>query len=104
MLSPLNLFNILAGEEMDDALPDVLVDDHVKDGIDEAVAVGQNHHVAHQFWTDFVSAAVQHEEEGIGPPADQEGGSDAPHDQSDPSEVLVILPNIKAVIMRRRQY
>ena len=102
-VSPLNLVDILAREEIDDTLPDVLVDGHVKDGIDEAVAVGQNHHVSHQFSRDFVAAArsAQHEEEGIGPPADQEGGSDASHDQSDPSEVLVILPNIKTVIIRR---
>ena len=105
LLSPLNLVNILAREEIDDTLPDVLVDGHVKDGIDEAVAVGENHHVSHQFWIEFFAArSGKHEEEGIGPPADQEGGSDAPHDQSDPSEVLVILPNIKTVKMRRCQY
>ena len=91
---PLDLLNILASEEIDDTLPNVLVDEDVQDRIDEAVAVSENHHVQNQcFWDVIVAATLQHEEDGVGPPADQEGDGDDSHDKGDPSEMLVILPN-----------
>ena len=91
---PLNLLNILACEEIDDALSDILVDVDVKDGVDEAVAVGEDHHVGHPYVRDVEFAAnFQHEEDSIGPPADGEGHGDDPHDKGDSKEVLVILPS-----------
>ena len=77
---------------MDETPPDFLVDDHVQDRIDEAVEVGQNHHVPDPYFWDVV--ILQHEEDRIRPPADQEGGSDDPHDNCDAGEMLVILPKI----------
>ena len=72
----------------------ILVDDDVEDRVDKAVEVGENHNVPYPDTFDFFATAFHHEEDGIGPPADQESGSDDPHDNRDPSEVLVILPKI----------
>ena len=91
---PFDLLNILASEEIDDTLPHVLVDEDVQDRVDEAVEVSENHHVPDPFpWDVVLAATLQHEEDGVGPPADQEGDGDDSHDKGDPSEMLVILPN-----------
>ena len=56
-----------AGQDCSDAYPDVLVDKDVEYGIDEAVAIGQGHDVPEK------GEVADHEDDGIGPPADEEG-------------------------------
>ena len=63
---------IVAAEDILQACPDVLVDDHVKAGVDQAVEVGEDHQVGYEFNILF---NPQHEDDSVGPPAQQESCS-----------------------------
>ena len=50
--------------------PDISVDDHVEAGVDQTVEVAEDDEFSQQF---VRTATSYHEEEGIGPPAQEEG-------------------------------
>ena len=61
-----------AEDEVLEAVPHVLADDDVEDGVDEAVEVGQHHHVAEELVVVVLEdQPAQHEDDGVGPPADE---------------------------------
>ena len=69
------MFLLLAGEHLHDGLPHLLVDADVEDGVDEAVAVQQGNNLLQ----DQRSVVTHHEDDGVGPQADQEGECDDAH-------------------------
>ena len=54
------------------AVPDVLADDDVEDGVDEAVEVGQHHHVPKELVVVLLEdQPPEHEDDGVRPPTDE---------------------------------
>ena len=66
------MIHLIVSESAEEILqggPDVSVDDHVEAGIDQTVEVGQDHQVGYEF---NIILYTDHEDYGVGPPAQQE--------------------------------
>ena len=82
---PVNFQDVLACEEVDYALSDILIDEDVEKRIDEAVQVSEDDHIPHP-----AARLPPHEEDGVGPPADEEGGGNCAHHECYPVESFVL--------------
>ena len=74
----LPLFLLLTCEELNQSLPDLLVDEDVQQRVNETVQVHQGHHLLKDIFLLFKEPPC-HEDHTVGPDADQEGECDGSH-------------------------
>ena len=74
----LPLFLVLASKDLNQSLPDLLVDEDVQQRVDETVQVHQGHHLLKDIFLLFKEPPC-HEDHTVGPDADQEGECDGSH-------------------------